>query len=299
MVALIVSRETKYFRYCHVPFEQQDPEKELRILACVHGPRHVPTMARIIQSSNGAHNTHITPYLMHLIELPEKTKANLMYNQLQDDELSDEDNYGGNDVVEINDNVDAFFSETGIMTRQLKVVSPFATMFEEICNGAEDLRASIIILPFHKHQRIDGKMESGKEGIRITNQKVLRHATCTVAILVDRGFWLGGAPQGMGFEVPQHVAILFFGGADDREALAYGRSMGMHPHVNLTVIRFLPESSKDTDTGMQIASYKNDEVLMSIPGRDDEKEEDNAFLANFYNRYHQNLTFIIDLDYIY
>ncbi|KAL6340550.1 hypothetical protein AAG906_010458 [Vitis piasezkii] len=270
VVALIVSRETKSFGYCHVPFERQDPERELRILACVHGPRHVPTMARIIQSSNGAQSTPISPFLMHLIELPEKTKTNLMYNQLQDDELSDDDDYGGNDVVEINDIVDAFFAETGIMTRQLKVVSPFATMYEEVCNGAEDLRASIILLPFHKHQRIDGKMESGKEGVRITNQKVLRHATCTVAILVDR--------------VPQHVAILFFGGPDDREALAYGRSMGMHPHVNLTVIRFLPESSKDHDAGMRIASYR-DEVLMSIPGRENENEEDNAFLANFYNRY--------------
>ncbi|KAL6340449.1 hypothetical protein AAG906_006113 [Vitis piasezkii] len=272
VVALIVSRETKSFGYCHVPFERQDPERELRILACVHGPRHVPTMARIIQSSNGAQSTPISPFLMHLIELPEKTKTNLMYNQLQDDELK------------INDIVDAFFAETGIMTRQLKVVSPFATMYEEVCNGAEDLRASIILLPFHKHQRIDGKMESGKEGVRITNQKVLRHATCTVAILVDRGFWLVGAPQGLGFEVPQHVAILFFGGPDDREALAYGRSMGMHPHVNLTVIRFLPESSKDHDAGMRIASYR-DEVLMSIPGRENENEEDNAFLANFYNRY--------------
>lgn len=171
------------------------------------------------------------------------------------------------------------------MTRQLKVVSPLATMYEEICNGAEDLRVSIVLLPFHKHQRIDGKMESGKEGVRTTNQKVLRHATCTVAILVDRGFWLVGAPQGLGLDVPQHVAILFFGGPDDREALAYGRSMGMHPLVNLTVIRFLPESSKDHDTGMSIASYKDDEILMSIPGREDETEEDNAFLANFYHRY--------------
>lgn len=114
VIAFILSRETKTFSYCHVPFEKQEPEKELRILACVHGPRHVPTMARIIQSSNGAQNMPISPFLMHLIELPEKNRSNLMYNQLQDDELSDDDDYGGNDVVEINDTIDAFFSETGI-----------------------------------------------------------------------------------------------------------------------------------------------------------------------------------------
>ena len=286
VVAFILSRETKYFGYSQVPLEKQEveeeEERELRILACVHGPRHLPTMARIIQSSNGHKNTTVSPFLMHLIELPDKNRSNLMYNQLQDDELSDDDDddYGGNDVVEINDTVDAFFSETGIMTRQLKVVSPFATMYEEVCDGAEDLRVAVVLLPFHKHQRIDGKMESGKEGVRTTNQKVLRHATCTVGIVVDRGFEV---PQ-VGFEVPQHVAVLFFAGPDDREALAYGRTMGTHAHVNLTVIRFLPESSKDHDAGMSIAACK-EEVLMSIPRRENEDEEDNTFLANFYNRY--------------
>ena len=79
-----------------------------------------------------------------------------------------------------------------------------------------------VYLPFHMHQRIDGNMDIDKEGIRATNQKVLRDAPCSIGILVDRTV--------TGFQQPhcsnsvQHVAILFFG---ELEALMIER----HWHV--------------------------------------------------------------------
>lgn len=86
-------------------------------------------------------------------------------------ELSDEEDYGGNDVVEINETVDNFTAETGVVITRVKAVAPFTTMYEDVCEFAEDVRASIILLPFHKHQRIDGKFESGKEGIGLLIRK--------------------------------------------------------------------------------------------------------------------------------
>ncbi|KAL9245592.1 hypothetical protein vseg_019224 [Gypsophila vaccaria] len=282
-VAFIVMKDNHTFGYRPVPLEQQSPETELRVLACVHGPRHVPTMVKVIGWLSWSKDLPICAYLMHLVELLPKKRTSKMYHQLEDDELSDDDAYGENDAVEINTGLDSFISETGIYIRQMKVVSSISCMFEDVCDVAEDLRASVVILPFHKHQRIDGKMESGKEGIRATNQRVLRHAPCSVAILVDRG--LVGYSQAPGYKSTQHVAALFFGGPDDREALSLSTYMAMHLGTNLTVIRFLQASSRENQERINISSHGNEQVLMAMPSRGTEDEADNSYLEEFYNRY--------------
>ncbi|XP_021747989.1 cation/H(+) antiporter 2-like [Chenopodium quinoa] len=283
-ITFIVLKDSHTFAYRAVPLEQQNPETELRVLACVHGPRNVSTMVKVIGWLNWSKDLPLCAYLMHLVELLPKKRTSKMYHQLEDDELSDDDTYGGNDAVEINDGVDDFIHETGIFIRQLKVVSSISKMFEDVCDVAEDLRASILILPFHKHQRIDGKMESGKEGIRTTNQRVLRHAPCTVAILVDRG--LMGCSQSANLNSEPHVAALFFGGPDDREALSLSTYIAMHLGMNLTVIRFLQTSSNEnTPERINIASHDKEQILMAMPSRGAQDEADDAFLENFYNRY--------------
>lgn len=134
IIVYIVRRENESLGYRHVALEWQDPEIELRMLACVHNPRHVSTIVGLIAALRGSERGPITPYLMHLIELPDqKSKDNsLMYHQREDDELSDEDNYGGNEVVEINEAVDAFTAETGVVVHQVmdtyycsSITSPF------------------------------------------------------------------------------------------------------------------------------------------------------------------------------
>ena len=58
---------------------------------------------------------------------------------------------------------------------------------------------------------------------RSINQYVLANAPCSVEILVDKG--LSGSNHLAGNQVSHHVAVLFFGGPDDREALCYGWRM--------------------------------------------------------------------------
>lgn len=43
-----------------------------------------------------------------------------------------------------------------------------------------------------------------------------------------------------GTEVAHHIAVLFFSGPDDREAVAYGIRLAQHPNNSVTVIRFIP-----------------------------------------------------------
>lgn len=80
-------------------------------------------------------------------------------------------------------------------------------------------------------------MESFGHSFHLVNQRVLRYAPCSVGIVVDRG--LGGAIQVHSSDVSYTTVVPFFGGRDDREALAYGQRMGEHPGIVLSVVKFV------------------------------------------------------------
>ncbi|KAJ8755818.1 hypothetical protein K2173_024363 [Erythroxylum novogranatense] len=280
VVSLILRREANYFSHRRTTLEFHDPESELRMLICVHGCRHISAKLGLISALSGSQCTPSVPYLMHLVELPkERKKTKLMYHELQDgDQFSDEEEYGGNDEVEINDMVDAFTAENKVLIHQSKTVSSFAGMDEDVCTAAEDLRVSIVFLIFHKHQRLDGQLESGKDELRVINQKVIRHAPCSVGVFVDRG-QTGFQQPGPGSR--QDVAMLYFGGPDDREALACSKKIVAHPHINLTIIRFSQASSKEQhDT-----SIRNSEDLKIISSSEVENAMDTICIQDFCSRY--------------
>jgi len=285
IVAFLVRGEDKMFANNYTAIEPQQMEDELRILACVYDPRQVSAILATVLAMHGSRVSPSTTYIMHLIELVKKIKSNLLYHEKENADLSDDEDYGGNDVVEINNSLDTFTAETKILVHQRRAVSSFPSLYEDVCNEAEDLQVSIVLLPFHKHQRIDGKLESGKEGIRITNQKVLRHAPCSVGVIVERGLAkVPGFSQLVASEGIQNVATLFFGGPDDREAIAWSLRISGSPRVNLTIIRFLLSSSSQNEQ-IESGESEENEILMSLSGEETVNEIDNTFMVDFYNRY--------------
>ncbi|KAI4354781.1 hypothetical protein L6164_003620 [Bauhinia variegata] len=287
IVASLKRAEEKLFENHDTALEFQDEEEEIRTLSCVYDPRQVSAMLALILALNGSRSWPSISHLLHLIELVKKIKSNELYHQKEDPEVSDDEEYGGNDVLEIQDALDTFTAETKILIRSKRTVSPFPCMYEDVCNDAEDLHAAVILLPFHKHQRIDGKMESGKEGMRTTNQKVLRHAPCSTGILVQRGLgMIPGFSQLITSETMQDVATLFFGGPDDREAIAWSIRMAKHPRIHLTVIRFLGSASSQSAQNIELAPLLEDkETLMSLSGEETVNDIDNTFMVDFYNRH--------------
>ncbi|KVI08764.1 Cation/H+ exchanger [Cynara cardunculus var. scolymus] len=260
LIGFLVRRESNTIGLKHIPMEFHSPDKELKLLACVHSRHPVNTMVRLIVSLRGSDDVPISPYLMHLIELPEKIKKSSSYYEPEEDEFSDDEDYCSNDVVEINEAVDIFIEETQMMIHQVQTIAPFFSMYQDVCDFADDIRASFIVLPFHKHQRIDGKFENDKEGVRTTNQKVLRNAQCSVAMLVDRGHTTTGT-QAAGSESLQQIATLFFGGPDDREALGFSKRLSTHHHTSLTIVRFLPTSAKDPNVRINVDQKDDDKYV--------------------------------------
>ncbi|GJV14468.1 hypothetical protein Tco_1359791 [Tanacetum coccineum] len=111
-------------------------------------------------------------------------------------------------------------------------ISAVSSMHEDICNGAECNRAAMIILPFHKHLRLDGQLET----TRGEHVNCLEHAPCSVGILVDRGF--GGHHILTASNVNSLLDVLhFLVVMDDHEELPMGAEW-LAPWIQLIVVTF-------------------------------------------------------------
>ncbi|KAF3645077.1 Cation/H(+) antiporter 18 [Capsicum annuum] len=109
------------------------------------------------------------------------------------------------------------------------------------------------------------------EQMQDSNQIIVAFETFSnlIGILVDRG--LGGASQVSSSNVDFSVTALFFGGHDDREALAYGVRIAEHPGISLVVVRFI------VDPEVNGTSVKVEMNNSFIP---EAQSDDEEFLAN-------------------
>lgn len=302
LASFLLKAREKDFAYEKTSLESHDTNEELRVLSCVYGVRHARGAISLVSALSGSRgaSTPFTPLLMHLVPLPKKRKSELMYHEHDEDggNANGDDEFGTNEGLEINDSIDSFAKDSKILIQQVKIVTQMLNMHEEICNAAEDLRVSIVFLPFHKHQRIDGKTTNDGELFRQMNRNVLRHAPSSIGIFVDRN--ITGFQQPHGFDSVQHVAALFFGGPDDREALALCKWLVNNTLIHLTVIQFVSEDSKAETPVGNATTRDNNEVFMEVMGRDQtEQETDRSFLEEFYNRYLTYTQFLSLLCFVY
>lgn len=106
-------------------------------------------------------------------------------------------------------------------------------------------------------------------------EQVLRSAPCSVGILVDRGF--GSLERLTRCQESENVAVIFIGGKDDREALAYTSRVARHPGVNLTVIRFLVDTTAESS---RLVGYR-----IILPDQEEEMQLDDECFAEFYEKH--------------
>ncbi|XP_057969296.1 cation/H(+) antiporter 18-like [Malania oleifera] len=263
--------KSKAADYKHRTIERKDTSTQLRILACFHSTWNIPTMINLVEASRGTEKREgLCVYAMHLMELTERPSAILMVHKARKNGLPFWNkglNSGSNQVVVA---FEAFRQLSRVSVRPMTAISAVSSMHEDICGSAERKRAAMIILPFHKHQRLDGGLETTRIEFRWVNRRVLENAPCSVGILVDRG--LGGSTHVPASNVSSLITVLFFGGCDDREALAYGARMAEHPGISLVVIRFLIEP--------EIAG-KSTEVDIYDNHGNEARPADEEFLAGF------------------
>ncbi|XP_031123803.1 cation/H(+) antiporter 18-like [Ipomoea triloba] len=247
--------------YKHRTIERRNPNTQLRILACFYSSRNIPSMINLLESSRGTEKQDgLLVYALHLMELSERSSAILMVHKARRNGLPFWNKGIRSDANQVVVAFEAFQQLSRVSVRPMTSISSFSDMHEDICTTAERKRAAVIILPFHKHQKYDGSFETTRADFQWVNKRVVEQAPCSVGIFVDRG--LGGSSQVAASNVSYQITVLFFGGGDDREALAYGARLAEHPGIRMTVVCFSPkheptgEITVDMDTtspGIQIS----------------------------------------------
>ncbi|MCO5609177.1 hypothetical protein L7F22_063400 [Adiantum nelumboides] len=214
-------------------------DSELRLLACVQGMPNVHAIINLVEAVRGTRRRPLHIYILQLLHLSERPSSIMKVQRVRREGRPFWDNqHPSCDDASIMVAFEAFGQLSKVTVRPMTAISRLDDMHEDICITAEDKRAAVIILPFHKHVRtMNGEVWDGhSSGLRHVTQRVLQHAPCSVGILVDCGIGMTSYPSS---SVNQNVTVLFYGGPDDREALAFGYRVAEHPGVKLTVYRFV------------------------------------------------------------
>ncbi|KAL3635653.1 Cation/H(+) antiporter 18 [Castilleja foliolosa] len=218
--------------------QRKETKTQLRMLACFHSTRNIPSLINLIEASRGIEKQEVLRvYAMHLTELSERSSAILMVHKARRNGMPFWNKARDSDPNQIVVAFEAFQRLSQVSIKPTTAISSISSMHEDICNSASEKRVAMIILPFHKHQRFDGQLETTRAELRHVNRRVLEHAPCSVGILVDRG--LGGTCHVPASNVDYTVTAFFFGGPDDREMVFYGTIMAEHPGIHLKVVRFV------------------------------------------------------------
>ncbi|XP_020582972.1 LOW QUALITY PROTEIN: cation/H(+) antiporter 20-like [Phalaenopsis equestris] len=252
-----------------------DDPKEHRILTCIHGPRDVPALIKLLETIRCANpKSSLKLYILHLIELTERSSSLSMARRTRRNRRNLLRRDSPRDQIAFT--FEAYAQMGRLRVRPMTAVSAIITMHEDVCAIADEKLVSLIVLPFHKRW-LGGDVENLGHGWRAVNQRVLRNAPCSVAVLVDRGLAQAGSVR--------EICVVFLGGPDDREALEFAGRMAEHPGVGVKAVRFVAEGP---DFMLRPSAKKSSEDSYSfstaVMDREREKELDEAAVATFRQR---------------
>ncbi|KAK1667579.1 hypothetical protein QYE76_055738 [Lolium multiflorum] len=258
-------------------------DSELRMLTCVHTTRNVPSVLSLLDLSNPSKRSPIFIYALHLVELTGRASNMLAAAAAS---ASSSNRSGSSALPPMTEHIFNAFENYemhtgGVSIQTLTAVSPYQSMHDDVSVLAEDKHVSLIVVPFHKQQTVDGGLEPINPSIRGFNESLLSTSPCSVAILVDRGLSAAAARM-----VDEHSLVLFFfGGPDDREGLAYAWRMVENPGVTLAILRFLPPDYRAQSSSGATYSSDADSRAINIGAEGKtELEMDEEYLGEFRAR---------------
>uniref|UniRef100_A0A7N0THH4 Cation/H+ exchanger domain-containing protein n=1 Tax=Kalanchoe fedtschenkoi TaxID=63787 RepID=A0A7N0THH4_KALFE len=206
---------------------------ELRILVCQHSPDNVQATISLVEASNPTTQSPINLVVLRLVKLEGRASSLLIAHRQRERQ-----SYNPTQSERIFNAFTKFADQRddSVTVHCFEGIAPYGTMHNDVCSLALEKRTTLIILPFHKKWMVGDRMETSY-ALRHLNKNVLDKAPCSVGILIDHK--TRKRPRSAFAEQATfRVMTIFFGGADDREALAYGRRMAENPNLTLTVIRF-------------------------------------------------------------
>ncbi|KAL5709818.1 hypothetical protein ACHQM5_020459 [Ranunculus cassubicifolius] len=236
---------------------------ELGILTCVHSQDNVPALIQLLDISNPKKEQPLHVCALHLIELVGRASSLLIAHKHNGKQTSKPQR--SEPVIK----AFRYYQESRpglVWVDVFTSISPSATMHDDVCSLALDKRSVLIILPFHKQWVAEGASVEASTAICNLNCNVLENAPCSVGILISHRY-LTSSQTLLPRKQIYRIAVVFLGGADDREALSYARRMAEHPTVRFTMIRISLEEDIHMDQRMKmldneiLEGFKNETLL--------------------------------------
>lgn len=251
IVKLLYDPSRRFVAYKRRTILHNRHNEGLRILACIHNEENMQATLSILYTSNPTKESPISLCVLHLVKLVGRASSLLIAHPPR--EKSSDSPTESERIFGVFRNFEKK-NQGSLMVHCYKGVSPYSTMHNDVCSLALEKRITLVIIPFHKQWKPWGRVETS-HAFRQLNKNVLEKAPCSVGILIEHSSRKKYYVESSYYR----VAVLFFGGADDREALAYAGRMSQHPSVLLTLIRF--SSSMDIVGGTARSKMLDGDIL--------------------------------------
>ncbi|XP_019178301.1 PREDICTED: cation/H(+) antiporter 14 [Ipomoea nil] len=270
LVCYLYDPSMRYLGYRTNSILHSDPHTELRMLVCVHNEEDVPALINLLDITCPNRHRPISVSVLTLTELKGRADAVL---------LSGSSSVHGKpspigmkpSKSRTSDRIANAFhafrtrNHSAAAVEFFTSVAPYASMHDDICTISLEKGANIVIVPYHKRVTFNGDVMANSPAIRMVNQNVLQKAPCSVGILVDREKVAENQAIRLGITLLR-VTLLFIGGPDDREALAYCSRMTDHTHSSITLVWIRKTADRRPDN-------------LDDPERDIDAELVNKFLS--------------------
>ncbi|XP_010542677.1 PREDICTED: cation/H(+) antiporter 14-like [Tarenaya hassleriana] len=212
---------------------------QLRLLLCIYDVDNIPSLVNLLEASYPTRFSPISVCTLRLIELKGRAHSVLVPHHKMNkfDPNTAKSTHIANAFRRFEQQ-----NQGTVMAQHFTAVAPFSSINDDVCTLALDKKATLVVIPFHKQYAIDGTIGYANPAVRNINLNVLNTAPCSVGLFIDRSRTTGCRSVLMG-QTWQNVAVLFIGGRDDTEALAFCMRMVERPDFNVTMIHFKHKST--------------------------------------------------------
>ncbi|KAI3852687.1 hypothetical protein MKW92_035672 [Papaver armeniacum] len=261
-VKYLYDPSSKYLAYKGRSIMQSN-ESDFRVLVCVHTQDDVPGIIKLLEASNPTKLHPLTVYLLHLIELVGRATP-LLIAHPWDKRVSTSNPTKSEIIINVFQRFQNRHQHL-VTLHPFSTISPYASMHNDICSMSVDKRTALIIFPFCRQDVVSKREDLNRKNISSRSiktllQNLLRNSPCSVGILVDGTNHQANSTCFLP-DTPYRVIVLFFGGPDDREALAFAMNMIHHPSVVVTLVRYYGPASLSSD---EVIDYGSESVRVDV-----------------------------------
>ncbi|CAI0399731.1 unnamed protein product [Linum tenue] len=219
------------------------PNSELKILLCIHDHETLAGLLNLLEFTFPTQASPLDIYALHIVDMIGRAAPIFIDHAQQRLPTKYANSYSIHNSLR-------FYQESKrdlIQLHSFTAIIPKRTTYQDVCEMALTRKSALIIIPFHK--KWVETMPDAESGTFTTTvlAKIMDHAPCSVGVLIQKGEF-----QNPMFAISDPYAVhqfivIFTGGPDAREALAYADRMVMNPYVNMMVIRFLAVNNRGDD----------------------------------------------------